>query len=366
MRVNGVRTMALDIKSASTQIGRQADWKNIVKPYQSADTRRSIWQLVNSFGLFFIGWILAYLSLSVSYWLTLLIAIPTAGCLVRMFIIQHDCGHGSFFNNRKWNDRVGSLCGVLTLVPYYQWRKSHAIHHANSGKLGDMRGIGDIYTMTVDEYFHSSKWRQRGYRIFRNSFFLIGLVPFFAFVVGYRFPYKMAKGKAWKKERQSVYWTNLGILILAALTIWAIGLKSFLLLWFPITYIATTVGVWFFFVQHQYEDAYWASDEDWSYVDAALKGSSYYKLPRILQWFSGNIGFHHIHHLSPRIPNYKLEETYNADPLFRDVNELTLRSSFATLSLGLWDEKEQRLISFREAHSRYEAVYAAGAKEHSD
>ncbi len=358
--------MALDVKSASTQIDRESDWKKLVKPYQTADARKGIWQLVTSFGLFFIGWILAYLSLSVSYWLTLLLAVPTAGCLVRIFIIQHDCGHGSFFNNRKWNDRVGKICGIFTLVPYYQWRKSHAIHHANSGKLGDMRGVGDIYTMTVDEYFHASKWRQFGYRVFRNTFFLIGLVPFFFFAIGYRFSDKLTKGQGWEKERQSVYMTNLGILIMAGLAIWAVGLKPFLLVQIPLTYVATTAGVWFFFVQHQYEDAYWAKDEDWSYVDAALKGSSYYKLPRILQWFSGNIGFHHIHHLSPRIPNYKLEETYNADPLFRDVNELTLRSSFGTLELGLWDEDEQRLIRFREAHSRYEAAYAAAAAERGD
>jgi omega-6 fatty acid desaturase (delta-12 desaturase) len=354
--------MAIDIKSASGEIKRQSDWKKIVKPYQSADARKSVWQLANTFGLFFIGWILAYLSLSISYWLTLLIAIPTAGFLVRMFIIQHDCGHGSYFDNRKWNDRVGGVCGIFTLVPYFHWRKMHAVHHANAGKLEDLRGVGDFYTMTVDEYFHASKWRQFGYRIYRNTFFLIGLVPFFAFVVGYRFPFKMTKEKGWKKERRSVYWTNLGILILAGLIVWAIGLKSFLLVQIPIIYVATTIGAWFFFVQHQYEDAYWTKAEDWSYVDAALKGSSYYKLPRILQWFSGNIGFHHIHHLSPRIPNYKLEETYTADPLFQDVNELTLRSSFGTLALGLWDEDEQRLISFREAHARYADVYANAAK----
>ncbi|MFN2117780.1 MAG: fatty acid desaturase [Candidatus Promineifilaceae bacterium] len=347
--------MAVDVGSASSKINPQSDWKKIVKPYQTADMRRSVWQAVHTFGLFFAGWILAYLSLSVSYWLTLLIAVPTAGFLVRLFIIQHDCGHGSFFNNRQWNDRLGGFCGLFTLVPYYQWRKSHAIHHANSGKLNDMRGTGDVYTMTVDEYFQASKWRRLGYRIFRNSFFLIGLAPFFAFVFGYRFPYKFAQGKSWEKERQSVYWTNLGILILAGLTIWAIGLKSFLLVQIPITYVATSVGVWFFFVQHQYEDAYWADEEEWNYVDAALKGSSYYRLPKLLQWFSGNIGFHHIHHLSPRIPNYKLEEAYRNNALFQDVNELTLRSSFSVLKLGLWDEDQQRLITFQEAHARHAA-----------
>lgn len=344
--------MTLDARSAATKIDHQSDWKKMVKPYQSADTRRSIWQAAHTLGLFFAGWILAYLSLSVSYWLTLLIAVPTAGMLVRLFIIQHDCGHGSFFNNRQWNDRLGSLCGIFTLVPYYQWRKGHAIHHANSGKLNDSRGIGDIYTMTVDEYFQRSKLRQWGYRIFRNSFFLIGLAPFFVFVFGYRVPYGFAEGKSWQKERRSVHWTNLGILIVAGLTIWAIGLKSFLLVQIPIAYITTTVGVWFFFVQHQYEDAYWAEEEEWNYVDAALKGSSYYRLPKLLQWFSGNIGFHHIHHLSPRIPNYKLEQAYRDNALFQDVHELTLSASFATLKLGLWDEDEQRLITFQEAHER--------------
>ncbi len=358
--------MTIGIESTSNKINRQSDWKKAVKPYQSADTRKSVWQLVTTFGLLFLGWVLAYFSLSIGYWLTLLITIPTAGFMVRLFIIQHDCGHGSFFNNRKWNDRVGFACGIFTLVPYYHWRKMHAIHHANAGKLDDMRGVGDFYTMTVDEYFHISKWRQFWYRFYRNTFFLIGLVPFFAFVFGYRFPFKMTKEKGWKKERQSVYWTNLGLLLLSGLTIWVVGLKSFLLVQIPLTYIATTVGAWFFFVQHQYEDAYWAKEDDWSYVDAALKGSSYYRLPRILQWFSGNIGFHHIHHLSPRIPNYKLEETYKADPLFQDVNELTVRSSFGTLKLGIWDEAEQRLISFREAHERYEDVYATQAVEPGD
>ncbi|MFN2134790.1 MAG: fatty acid desaturase [Candidatus Promineifilaceae bacterium] len=351
--------MAVEVNSMEGQIGKPSDWKASVKPFQRADTRKSVWQAASTFMLFFAGWALVYLSLSIGYWLALLLAIPTAGFIVRMFIIQHDCGHGSFFNNRKWNDRLGSACGLFTLVPYFHWRKFHAIHHANAGKLDDMRGVGDFYTMTVDEYFAASKWRRFGYRIYRNTFFLIGIVPFLAFVIGYRFPFKMTKEKGWNKERKSVYWTDLGILVLAALAIWAVGLKSFLLVQVPITYFAVTIGTWFFFVQHQYEDAYWAHEDEWNYVDAALKGSSYYRLPRLLQWFSGNIGFHHIHHLSPRIPNYKLEEAYRADPLFQDVNELTLRSSFGTLSLGLWDEEAQRLITFREAHARGEEALPA-------
>ena len=352
--------MTQNIGSASSEINRQLDWKQAVKPYQSADTRKSIWQFVSTLGLLFIGWILAYFSLTIGYWLTLLIAIPTAGFLVRLFIIQHDCGHGSFFNNRKWNDRVGGVCGIFTLVPYYHWRKMHAIHHANAGKLDDMRGVGDFYTMTVDEYFHISKWRQFWYRFYRNTFFLIGLVPFFAFVFGYRFPFKMTKEKGWKKERQSVYWTNLGILILAGLTIGVVGLKDFLLVQIPLTYIATTIGAWFFFVQHQYEDAYWAKEDDWSYVDAALKGSSYYKLPRILQWFSGNIGFHHIHHLSPKIPNYMLEQCHNDNEMFQTPPTLTILSSFKTMNLSLWDEERQKLINFQQLKAIEQSEFSLG------
>lgn len=328
-------------------------WTGLVRPYQSPIRKTSVWQFLSTIVPFLLLWYLMYLSLEISYVLTLLLAVPTGGFLMRMFIIQHDCGHGSFFESRKWNDRVGFACGIFTLVPYYHWRKMHAIHHANAGKLDDMRGVGDFYTMTVNEYFAASPWRQFAYRFYRNTFFLIGLIPFFAFVFGYRFPFKMTKDKGWKRERNSVYWTNLGILAVSLLVIWLVGLKSFLLIQVPLIYLGTTLGAWFFFVQHQYEDAYWAKEEDWDYVDAALKGSSYYQLPRILQWFSGNIGFHHIHHLSPKIPNYKLQECHEENPLFQDVQVLTLRSSFKTLTLGLWDEEQQRLLSFRDAHARY-------------
>lgn len=328
-------------------------WKSLIRPYQAPIRKASVWQIASTFVPFFLLWYLMYLSLEISYLLTLLLAIPTGGFIVRMFIIQHDCGHGSFFASRKWNDRVGFLCGILTLTPYYHWRKMHAIHHANAGKLDDMRGVGDFYTMTVEEYFSLPKWRQLAYRVYRNTFFLIGIVPFLAFSVGYRFSFKMTREKGWKKERNSVYWTNLGILLVAALAIWLVGLKSFLLVHIPVVYVATSLGAWFFFVQHQFEDAYWAREGEWSYVDAALQGSSYYKLPRIIQWFSGNIGFHHIHHLSPKIPNYKLEECHAQNPMFQDVEVMTLRTSLRTVTLGLWDEDQQRLISFGEAHRRY-------------
>lgn len=329
-------------------------WTKLVRPYQTPIRKTSVWQIFSTFVPFFLLWYLMYLSLEIHYVVTLLLAVPTAGLIVRMFIIQHDCGHTSFFKSQKWNDRVGFVCGILTLVPYYHWRKMHAIHHANAGKLEDMRGVGDFYTMTVEEYFAESKLRQFGYRFYRNTFFLIGIVPFLAFVVGYRFPFKMTKENGWKKERNSVYWTNIAIFIVAGLMIWAVGLKAFLMVQIPIVYFATTVGAWFFFVQHQYEDAYWAKEDEWSYIDAAMKGSSYYKLPKVLQWFSGNIGFHHIHHLSPKIPNYMLEACYEDNPMFQDVQVMTIRESFKTVTLGLWDEDQQRLISFGEAHRMYD------------
>lgn len=328
-------------------------WTQLVRPYQKPVVSKSVWQVINSFIPFIVTWYLMVLSLKIHYGLTLLLALPAAGFIVRMFIIQHDCGHGSFFKSRKWNDRVGFACGIFTLVPYYHWRKMHAIHHANAGKLEDERGVGDFYTMTVDEYFDATKWRQFTYRLYRNTFFLIGIAPFLAFVIGYRFPFKMTKERGWKRERNSVYWTNLALFVLVGLVMWAVGWREFLLIQIPITYFATAIGSWFFFVQHQFEDAYWAPEDEWSYEDAALKGSSFYKLPRILQWFSGNIGFHHIHHLSPKIPNYQLEACHQENPLFQDVQVMTLGASFRTLALGLWDEAQQRLISFREAHRLY-------------
>lgn len=328
-------------------------WTQLVRPYQTPIRKTSTWQILSSFVPFVAIWVLMLLSLQVHYLLTLLLALPAAGFIVRMFIIQHDCGHGAFYKSRTWNDRVGFFCGIFTLVPYYHWRKIHSIHHANAGKLEDERGVGDFYTMTVDEYFAASKARRFFYRLYRNTFFLIGIVPFLAFVVGYRFPFKMTKERGWKRERHSVYWTNLGIAVVVGLLVWLVGWREFLLIQVPITYFATTIGTWFFFVQHQFEEAYWARGDEWSYEDAALKGSSYYKLPRILQWFSGNIGFHHIHHLSPKIPNYKLEACHKENPMFQDVQVMTIGASFRTLTLGLWDEAGQRLISFREAHERY-------------
>jgi omega-6 fatty acid desaturase (delta-12 desaturase) len=290
-----------------------------------------------------------YLSLDISYWLTLLLSLPTAGFLVRLFIIQHDCGHGSFFNSRKVNDLTGMLCSIFTLVPYHYWQKSHAIHHANAGNL-EHRGIGDIYTMTVNEYLQQPRWRKLIYRLYRNPLFLFILVPTSLFVVLYRFP--TSRAKAMKRVRSSIYWTNLAIALLVGGMVWLVGLKAFLLVHVPIIIITSLAGTWLFFIQHQFEDTYWASDDAWDYTLAALQGSSYYKLPKILQWFTGNIGFHHIHHLSPRIPNYLLEKCHNENPMFQETVVLTLRSSLKSIFLSLWDEEQKKLISFHRLKQR--------------
>lgn len=323
-------------------------WTALIAKYQTPNVWQGIRQVGNTVVPFFLLWYLMYLSLDYSYWLTLALALPTAGLVVRVFIIQHDCGHGSFFKSRKANDYLGSICSLLTLTPYYYWRKSHAIHHASAGNLGH-RGIGDIYTMTVKEYLQHSRWERLKYRFYRHPLVLLILAPTFLFVVLQRFP--QSESKAWKKERASVWWTNLALTIMLVILSLTIGLQAFLLVHLPIMLVATTLGTWLFFVQHQFEDTYWAKEGEWDYALAALRGSSYYKLPRVLQWFTGNIGFHHIHHLSPRIPNYLLQKCHDENPLFQQVAVLTLWSSFKTIFLGLWDEDQGQLVSFRQLKS---------------
>jgi omega-6 fatty acid desaturase (delta-12 desaturase) len=324
-------------------------WKSLVAKYQTSHTWKSIWQVCNSFIPFLVIWYLMYLSLEVNYWLTLLLSLPTAGFLMRLFIIQHDCGHGSFFNSRKANDLVGMFCSLFTWTPYRYWQKSHAIHHANAGNL-EHRGIGDIHTMTVDEYLQQSNWGKLKYRLYRHPLVLFVIGATVLFVVFYRFPTSQAK--AMKKVRSSIYWTNLAIVLLVGGMIWLVGLKALILVHVPLIILASTAGAWLFFIQHQFEDAYWAGNESWDYTLAALQGSSYYNLPKILQWFTGNIGFHHIHHLSPRIPNYLLEKCHNENPMFQETVVLTLGTSLKSIFLALWDEEQKKLISFRQLKQR--------------
>lgn len=337
--------------NASDLLTNPVVWKDLVSGYQKSQTGKSLWQLFNSFIPFIIIWLLMLYSVGFGYWLTLLLAFPAAGFSIRLFIIQHDCGHGSFLKSKRANDLCGLFCSIFTFTPYHYWRKKHAIHHKSAGNL-QHRGIGDIYTMTVTEYFRLSRWRKLKYRLYRNPLILFIVFPTILFLIVYRFP--STRDRNLRNYRFSVYMTSLVIGLLIGGLIWLVGLKMFLLVQLPISIITSSTGAWLFFVQHQFEDTYWADDENWDFSQAALHGSSYYKLPKILQWFTGNIGFHHIHHLSPRIPNYLLEKCQKDNPeLQQTAKVLTLRTSLKSMLLSLWDENQKKLVSFRESERLY-------------
>ena len=316
-------------------------WQEAVAKYQNPDVRASLWQIATSVIPYIVLWFLMYLSLEYSYLITLALSVLAGGFLVRIFIIFHDCGHGSFFKSQKLNHMVGSICGVMTFTPYFEWRHAHAIHHATAGDL-DRRGTGDVLTLTVKEYQQMPGWKRLGYRLYRNPLVMFILGPMFVFLVVHRFPSRNSK----KRERTSVYWTNLAILAYIVPLVALIGFERYILIQLPIALLTGTAGVWMFYVQHQFEGTYWEKHVQWDYVTAALKGSSYYKLPKILQWFTGNIGLHHIHHLSPRIPNYNLQACHDANPLFQQVPTVTLGPSFKSVFFKLWDEEQRRLVGF--------------------
>jgi omega-6 fatty acid desaturase (delta-12 desaturase) len=315
-------------------------WQGVVSKYAYPETWRSVWQIVNSLIPFIVGWYLMYRSLEIGYWLTLILAVPTGGFMVRLFIIFHDCCHGSFFNTMKANDRLGLVLGVLVLTPFYQWKHSHAIHHATAGDL-DRRGIGDVYTMTVDEYLASPWYKRIGYRIMRSPMILFTIGSFIVFTITHRFWEK----NAGKRERSSVIWTNIAIVAVIGWLMLEIGWAAFLLVEVPILLITCGSGVWLFYVQHNFDPTYWERHAEWEFFNAGMDGSSFYKLPKLLQWFTGNIGFHHIHHLSPRIPNYKLEECHNENPEFQ-IEPLTFSQSLRSLFFRLWDENEKMLVGW--------------------
>lgn len=318
-----------------------AVWKEIVAKYQRPSLGRAGWQLANTLIPYAAIWALMYWSLSVSWWITAPLAV-LAGCfVVRAFIIFHDCGHGSFFKSDRANQIWGFITGILTLTPYYHWRWQHAIHHASSGDL-DRRGTGDIWTMTVEEYLQSSRWKRFSYRLARNPLILFGIAPLYLFLIHQRFPSSSAN----KRERHSVYIMNVALLCVGIIMSSIFGWKAYLILQVIVVAVAGSAGVWLFYVQHQFEGVYWERQEHWDYTTAALQGSSFYKLPKVLQWFSGNIGYHHLHHLSSRIPNYNLEKCHKAHPLFQTVKPVTLLGSFKSFSFRLWDEQERRLVGF--------------------
>lgn len=318
--------------------------KKNVAPYEEIDTKASIGQLFNTLVPLIVLWYAAYLSLSVSYWLTIPIAIIASGFVVRTFIIFHDCCHGSFFKSRKANKVLGTITGVLTLCPYEQWKNTHAIHHATSSNL-DKRGIGDMWVLTVEEYGAASFWQRLYYRVYRNPIVMFGLGPIAIFLISYRFNRKDAR----RKEKISNYITNISIVVLYALLCWAIGWQAFLLVQAPIFMVSGMLGIWLFYVQHQFEETYYEHDEEWSYINAAVEGSSYYKLPKVLQWITGNIGFHHVHHLSPKVPNYNLEKAHEAAPPLQKATTITLKTSLKSIRFRLWDEEKKVFVTFREA-----------------
>jgi omega-6 fatty acid desaturase (delta-12 desaturase) len=313
--------------------------------YREPNCARGVLELVITAVPFVLIWILMWATLDTGYWICLLLAVPAASFLVRLFMIQHDCGHGSFFRHRLVNDWVGRVIGVLTLTPYDFWRRTHALHHAGSGNL-DRRGIGDIDTLTVREFLALPRRRQLLYRLYRHPIVMFGVGPAYLFILRYRLPIGMMR-RGWQPWLSTMA-TNVAIAILVATMIRLVGIGPFLLVHLPIAVLAASIGVWLFYVQHQFEDTFWADDEDWNLHEAALHGSSHYDLPSVLRWFTANIGMHHVHHLCSRIPYYRLPNVLRDHPQLAAVGRLTLFQSFRCVSRVLWDERRRQLTSFRE------------------
>ena len=322
-------------------------WQRVLSGYTTPSRLRSIAEIAITALPLIVLWAAAWFAFHLGHaWASLLIAIPAAGFLVRLFMIQHDCGHGTFFAGRLANDWVGRVLGVLTLTPYDCWRHTHAIHHATTGNL-DRRGIGDLDTLTVREYQAMSMWGRLKYRLYRHPLVMFGIGPAYLFLLQQRMPPAALMRKGWQPWASTMV-TNLAIAAIVATLTWFIGIKAFLLVHLPITLLAGTAGVWLFYVQHQFEHTVWDRNEGWSLQQAALHGSSHYDLPAPLRWITANIGVHHVHHLSSRIPYYRLSRVLQDHPELRDVGRITLLQSFQCVKLVLWDEAQRRLVSFRE------------------
>lgn len=312
--------------------------------YREPDGRRSTIELVITAVPFLAIAIAAMFSIKLGLWWALVLIIPATAFLVRLFMIQHDCGHGNLFRRRAINNWIGRVIGVLTLTPYDYWRRTHAVHHASAGNL-DQRGLGDMKTVTVREFREMSGWRRFGYRVYRNPVFLFGLGSAVTFLLKHRLPFGLMK--AGPRPWLSTMGTNAAIAVVAGGLIWGFGLGPVLLVVLPVTLLAGAVGIWLFYVQHQFEETFWASTEEWSFEEGALHGSSHYDLPPVLRWFTANIGIHHVHHLASRIPFYRLNRVLRDHPNLQGVNRLTLWQSFRTIRLALWDEDKRRLVPFR-------------------
>ncbi len=322
-----------------------AEWKAAIAPYTSPSTGRAVLQLLDTLGPLVALWYLMSVVAPISLWLAIPLAALAGALLVRIFIIFHDCGHGSFFRSQLANEVIGFVCGMLTFSPFYAWRWEHAQHHATAGQL-DRRGTGDVWTMTVQEYLESSRWKRFAYRLARNPLVLFLVAPFYVFVIRQR----VASPRMNPRERRSVWWMNLAIAgMVVGMSLW-LGFVPYLVLQLVSIGVAGAGGVWLFYVQHQFEDAYWERGENWDFTAAALQGSSFYELPAVLRWLSGNIGYHHIHHLSPRVPNYNLQRCHRSARMFKDVESIGFWRSLRSMRLHLWDEGHRRLVSFR--HTR--------------
>ncbi len=319
------------------------DWYQATLKYAQPNLRKAVLQLVDTFIPYLALWVLMVHTVQhgYSYWITLELSAAAAALYIRIFIFFHDCCHRSFFASSRLNSILGYVTGILTFTPYENWRLTHAIHHSTFGDL-DRRGIGDVWTMTVEEYLAAPMRKRLAYRLFRNPFIMFGIGPAFLFLVSNRFSCKVAR----KQEHKSVILTNLAVLAIFAAVSLSIGFRTYLLIQVPIMLIAGTLGVWLFYVQHQFEGVYWARHEHWDPIRVALEGSSLYKLPKVLQWITGNIGLHHVHHVRPAIPNYNLQQCYDDIPALQAVKPLTIRRSLKSLRLNLWDEKQQKLVSF--------------------
>lgn len=336
------------IASSATDSSNARQWSKRLASYHRPRTVRSLVEILITVVPFVALWTLAALSVVNGHWWGLALTVPAAAFLVRLFVLQHDCGHGSLFPGRRANDWTGRALGVFTFTPYDYWRRTHAVHHATAGNL-DKRGIGDILTLTLSEYRALSRWGRTRYWLYRHPAVMFGLGPAWLFICQHRLPLGLMRSGAlpWA----SALLTNLGIVVPALLLIGLMGLWPFLLVQLPVTLMAATAGVWLFYVQHQFETTHWAEDEDWEFGHAALHGSSNYELPTMLRWITGNIGIHHVHHLSSRIPFYRLPEVLRDHPELAAIGRVTLLDSLRGVRLVLWDERTGKLISFREARA---------------